>query len=129
MSIGAVVHIVEAKGEGAQVAFCTPDAAREYINACDHDFPVADLSVTSIVVEGELSEPDEVFVLSGEKTAQWGQSPLVPVGGQVDPVPTVYSTPTAVWVQELRLSLEEAEKLADRLQAAVAYERGKGSTR
>ncbi|MBB1153959.1 hypothetical protein [Amycolatopsis dendrobii] len=48
-----IVRVVEAEGVGAIAAFTSYAAAREYIDACDHEFAVDDLSVTSLVVDKE----------------------------------------------------------------------------
>lgn len=75
----------------------------------------------------EQATPDETF-MHGVEVARWGQS-TVPIGEPVDPVPAVYSTQTEVEVDGLRMDFATAEALIERLQAAIAYERGRATDR
>jgi hypothetical protein len=75
-----------------------------------------------------MTAPDETFTHAGVECARWGQC-VVPVGDPVDPVPAVYSTPTEIEIDDLRMDFATAEALIERLRAAIAYERGRATDR
>lgn len=69
-------------------------------------------------------DPDHVSVLGGVECARWGQAPAVPPGEPVDPLPTIYSSADGVEIEDtFILDLAAAEAFAERLLAAIAYER------
>lgn len=53
MSAAQIVYVVEAEDIGAVAAFSSDAAAREYITAADHMFPLDDLAVTALAVDEE----------------------------------------------------------------------------
>lgn len=75
-----------------------------------------------------MTEPNETFMHGGVECARWGQC-VVPASAPVDPVPTVYSTPSEIEVEDWRMDFATAEALIERLQAAIAYERGRAISR
>jgi hypothetical protein len=83
-------------------------------------------------------QPDEVYERQGEPVAMFGQGPVQPYGTPVDPIPTVYASGWNGGEIEIsfpdfeRLGLDDAEKyargLAERIRAAVAYQRAAGES-
>lgn len=86
-------------------------------------------------------KPTEVYERNGRDVAMWGVF-MAPRGVEPDPVPTVWSSAYVdldgkrsladVEVGDFRLTLDLAEALANRILAAVRYERARaadGSTK
>lgn len=75
-------------------------------------------------------EPDNVSDSQGLPSARFGQAPGVPYGEWIDPVPAVY---TSGWnggeidLPDMRVGLDVAEQYAQRILAAVAWQRAQAT--
>lgn len=76
------------------------------------------------------AKPDEVWDRDGFTVALWGQGPCVPYRERIDPIPSVYSSDRCggqVDVGDYPFSLDDAEKYAKRVLAAVRWQRAQSS--
>ncbi|UUV34409.1 hypothetical protein NQK81_13440 [Amycolatopsis roodepoortensis] len=73
--------------------------------------------------------PDHVSGVAHVEYARWGQAPAVRSGEPVDPLPTIYSSADGIEIEDtLILDLATAEAFAERLLAAIAYERRRAAS-
>lgn len=72
----------------------------------------------------DVVQPDEVWERDGETIALFGQGPCVPYDQPIDPIPSVYASYGEIEPGgDYRMSLDEAERYAERILNAVRWQR------